>query len=259
MRRQLQALVCLGSLAALSIPTPAAQAATTKAPCRVVAAKPSLSKGVIVGSASRIGCDAKATLRVRIVRDVAGRPDRTLKSGAKLVLNGRISVRAGCAAPGRYYVVAMDYQGKPSRSRPVALSCEARTPAKTGTASATENQVVSLTNQARAKKGCRPLTHDPKLHAAAERHSADMAARDYFDHDSKDGRTPGDRISTAGFAPVSTWGENIAMGQPTAAAVVRAWLDSPGHRANIMNCSFTHIGVGQSTKGPYWTQDFAAH
>lgn len=260
MRRQLQALVCLGSLVALSIPTPAVQAATAKAPCRVVAAKPSLSKGVIVGSAGRIGCDTKATLRVRIVRAGAGSgSDRTLKSGAKLVLNGRVTVRAGCAAPGRYYVVAMDYQGKPSRSRPVALSCKARTAAKTGTASAAEDQVVTLTNQARAKKGCRPLTHDPKLRAAAERHSADMAAHDYFDHDSKDGRTPGDRISTAGFAPVSTWGENIAMGQPTAASVVRAWLDSPGHRANIMNCSFTHIGVGQSTKGPYWTQDFAAH
>ncbi|MBT2235719.1 CAP domain-containing protein [Nonomuraea sp. NEAU-A123] len=153
----------------------------------------------------------------------------------------------------------MDYQSKPIQSPSVALSCKGRAPSKTGTASAAEDQVVKLTNQARAKNGCRPLTHDAKLHAAAERHSADMATRGYFDHDSKNGRTPGNRISAAGFAPISTWGENIAMGQPTAASVVQAWLNSPGHRANIMNCSFTHIGVGQSTKGPYWTQDFAAH
>ncbi|MEU4225315.1 CAP domain-containing protein [Nonomuraea sp. NPDC026600] len=259
MRGQLQALVCLGSLAALSFPAPAtAQAASTKAPCRVLAAKPSLSRGMVTGTAGRIGCDAKATLRVRIVRAMAG-PDRTVKSGSKPVLNGRIAARVRCAAPGRYYVVAMDYQSKPIQSPSVALSCETRAPSKTGTASAAEDQVVKLTNQARARNGCRPLTHDPKLHAAAERHSADMAARGYFEHDSTNGRTPGNRISAAGFAPISTWGENIAMGQPTAASVVQAWLNSPGHRANIMNCSFTHIGVGQSAKGPYWTQDFAAH
>jgi uncharacterized protein YkwD len=258
MRRQLQALICLGSLAALSFPATSAGAATAEAPCRIVAAKPSLSKGMITASATRVGCDAEAKFRIRIVRAVPG-PDRTLKSGSRTVLNGRISARVTCDAAGRYYVVAMDYTGEPTQSRPAALRCESRTPSKTGAASTAEDRVVELTNQARAKKGCRPLTHDPKLHAAAEAHSADMAARDYFDHSSKDGRSPGDRISAAGFAPVRTWGENIAMGQPSAAAVVRAWLNSPGHRANIMNCSFTHIGVGQSTKGPYWTQDFAAH
>ncbi|WP_246610365.1 CAP domain-containing protein [Nonomuraea rhizosphaerae] len=258
MRGQLQALICLGSLAASSFPAITAEAATAKAPCRIVAAKPSLSKGMVTGSAARIGCDDEATLRIRIVRAVSG-PDRTLRSGSRTVTNGRITTRVRCDAPGRYYVLALDYTGEPVQSRPAALRCKARTPAKTGAASTSEDQVVTLVNKARASKDCRPLTHDPKLHAAAERHSADMAARDYFSHTSKDGRSPGDRISAAGFAPVSTWGENIAMGQPSAAAVVRAWLNSPGHRANILNCSFTHIGVGRSTKGPYWTQDFAAH
>ncbi|MFD0470588.1 CAP domain-containing protein [Nonomuraea thailandensis] len=102
-----------------------------------------------------------------------------------------------------------------------------------------------------------PLVHDAKLHLAAERHSADMARNGYFSHTSRDGRTFGRRIQATGFAFRSA-GENIAKGQPTAAAVVKAWLDSPGHRANMLNCAFTHIGVGHNAKGPTWTQDFAS-
>ncbi|GAA3306509.1 CAP domain-containing protein [Nonomuraea dietziae] len=91
-----------------------------------------------------------------------------------------------------------------------------------------EEEVVKLTNEARATSGCKPLTHDPKLHAAAEGHSADMAAKGYFDHTSPDGRNPGDRIKASGFSPISAWGENIAKGQRTAADVVRGWHEQPG-------------------------------
>ncbi|WP_345559936.1 CAP domain-containing protein [Nonomuraea rosea] len=120
----------------------------------------------------------------------------------------------------------------------------------------TENQVVKLTNAERAKAGCKPLKHEAKLRAAAYAHSKDMAAKGYFDHDSPSGEGPGDRIEGSGFSPISTWGENIAAGQRTAAQVVEGWLGSPGHRANILNCSFTHIGVGLSNQ--YWTQVFAS-
>ncbi|WP_285777320.1 CAP domain-containing protein [Microtetraspora sp. NBRC 13810] len=132
----------------------------------------------------------------------------------------------------------------------------------TGTVGSTvEEEVVRLTNEARRTGGCAPLTHDAKLHTAARGHSSDMAAKGYFSHDSQDGRDPGDRIAAAGFSPIRAWGENIAMGQPTAAVVVKAWLDSPGHRANIMNCTYTHIGVGEAkgARGLYWTQDFGRH
>ncbi|WP_336205985.1 CAP domain-containing protein [Nonomuraea sp. LPB2021202275-12-8] len=268
MRRQLQALACLGSLAALSsIPASPAAARTaktavetSKTACRVVAAKPSLdAKGMVRGSAGRSGCDDRALLRVRVKQAVTG-PDRTLKSGSRLLTNGRITAKLRCSdTPRRYYVVALDYQGGTSTSRSALLSCKGRPATGGAGASATETEVVRLTNQARAGNGCRPLTHDAKLHTAADRHSADMAAKGYFDHTSRDGRSAGDRIRAAGFAPIRTWGENIAMGQRTAASVVQGWLNSPGHRANIMNCSFTHIGVGQHSKGPHWTQVFAAH
>ncbi|NUS01102.1 MAG: CAP domain-containing protein, partial [Nonomuraea sp.] len=113
----------------------------------------------------------------------------------------------------------------------------------------------------RAKGGCRPLAHDPQLHAAAAGHSADMAAKGYMDHTSKDGRTFMDRIRAAGFTGGSAFAENIAYGQRTAADVVSAWMNSSGHRANIMNCAYTLIGVGaaKNARGTvYWTQDFAA-
>jgi uncharacterized protein YkwD len=263
MRRQLQALACLGSLAALSFSAPAAQAAAqqqvtaaTQA-CRVAAVKPFVANGAVRGTAVRTGCADQARLRVRIKVAVSG-PDRVVKSGSKTIGNGRITANVACTAtPRRYYVVALDSQGRVGQSGSVKLSC-GRAASNGGFASSVETAVVKLTNDARAKNGCRPLAHDAKLHLAAERHSADMAAKGYFDHDSRDGRTFDQRIKAAGYS-FRLAGENIAKGQPTAAAVVRAWLNSPGHRANIMNCSFTHIGVGHTAKGPTWTQDFAAH
>ena len=89
-----------------------------------------------------------------------------------------------------------------------------------------------------------------------------MADNNYFSHTSRNGRTPLDRIKASGFTPVSAWAENIAMGYPTPADVVTGWMNSAGHRANIMNCAYTHAGVGlarTSRNVPYWTTNFAKH
>lgn len=113
-------------------------------------------------------------------------------------------------------------------------------------------EVVELTNAERARAGCGALTVDPRISAAAQGHSEDMAAQDYFAHDSRDGRDFADRITAAGYSAPGA--ENIAMGQPDAATVVGDWMDSPGHRKNILDCSLTTIGVGLADG--YWTQDF---
>ncbi|MEU0430244.1 sigma-70 family RNA polymerase sigma factor [Streptomyces sp. NPDC006290] len=120
-------------------------------------------------------------------------------------------------------------------------------------------QVVVLVNKERAAAGCGPLTEDTQLEEAARAHSDDMAARDFFDHTNPDGADPGQRITAAGYH-WSTYGENIAMGQQTPQAVMDSWMNSPGHRANILNCSFKNIGVGvhKGSGGPWWTQDFGA-
>ncbi|MEU2503286.1 CAP domain-containing protein [Streptomyces sp. NPDC007863] len=120
------------------------------------------------------------------------------------------------------------------------------------------DQVLSLVNAERAKAGCGPLTANATLARAAQAHSDDMAARDFFDHTNPDGADPGDRVTAAGY-PWSTYGENIAMGQRTPEQVMEAWMNSPGHRANILNCDFKELGVGiHDDGGPYWTQVFGA-
>ncbi|MFE1500687.1 CAP domain-containing protein, partial [Streptomyces albidoflavus] len=127
----------------------------------------------------------------------------------------------------------------------------------TGRSSAAD-QVIALVNTERAKAGCGPLSHNATLTRAAQGHSDDMAARDFFDHTDPDGDGPGERVTAAGY-PWSTYGENIAKGQSTPEQVMEAWMNSPGHRANILNCDFKEIGVGIHTDGgPYWTQVFGA-
>ncbi|MFJ9870009.1 sigma-70 family RNA polymerase sigma factor [Streptomyces sp. NPDC101165] len=120
-------------------------------------------------------------------------------------------------------------------------------------------QVVALVNKERSAAGCGPLTENAQLDKAAQAHSDDMAARNFFDHTNPDGADPGQRITAAGYR-WSTYGENIAKGQQTPQSVMDSWMNSPGHRANILNCSFKEIGVGvhKGSGGPWWTQDFGA-
>lgn len=117
-------------------------------------------------------------------------------------------------------------------------------------------EVVTLTNDERQKAGCPPLSDNNKLQRVATAHSEDMAERDFFSHTNPDGQDPGDRATAAGYDGYA--GENIAMGYQSAEAVVEAWMDSSGHRANILTCSSTEIGVGvaDSPRGLYWTQMF---
>ncbi|MFI7211733.1 CAP domain-containing protein [Micromonospora maritima] len=134
-------------------------------------------------------------------------------------------------------------------------STAARTTASGGL-SAELQQVVTLVNQERAKAGCKALSVDSKLTLAAQRHSQDQADHKKMSHDGSDGSDVGDRLDRAGYA-WRAYGENVAWNQQSPAAVMDAWMNSPGHRANILNCSFTEIGVGVArSNGPYWTQDF---
>ncbi|MFJ3791616.1 CAP domain-containing protein [Kitasatospora sp. NPDC090091] len=128
-----------------------------------------------------------------------------------------------------------------------------------GTSDQYAQQVVDLVNAERAKAGCGPLTAESRLATAAQNHSEDMANRNYFDHASPEGFHADHRIEATGYK-WSSWGENIARGQKDPAAVMNAWMNSSGHRANILNCSFKQIGVGVRTGsgGPWWTQVFAA-
>ena len=128
------------------------------------------------------------------------------------------------------------------------------------------NRVVELTNAERAKAGLESLTLNNQLIQAAQGHSDSMAVDDFFSHTGADGSSVGDRVRDTGYK-FATAGENIAAGQRTAADVVEGWMNSPGHRANILNANYTEIGVGyellENDTGSvnynrYWTQVFGS-
>lgn len=114
--------------------------------------------------------------------------------------------------------------------------------------------VVAATNAERTSAGCLTLLVDDRINTAAQRHSVDMADRGNMSHIGGDGSTFADRLRAAGYPRPGA--ENIAFGQPTAASVVAAWMASPGHRRNILNCEYKAIGIGFDSRGNYWTQDF---
>ncbi|MGE7091805.1 SafA/ExsA family spore coat assembly protein [Lysinibacillus sp. NPDC048646] len=118
-----------------------------------------------------------------------------------------------------------------------------------------EQEVVKLVNAERAKAGLPALKEDWELSRVAKYKSQDMHDKKYFSHTSPTYGSPFAMMKSYGITYKSA-GENIAMGQRSAAEVVKAWMNSEGHRANIMSKNFTHIGVGYVTEGNYWTQMF---
>lgn len=130
-------------------------------------------------------------------------------------------------------------------------------------------RVLQLVNQARAtarlcggKKfsAAKPLRWSDRLANVGKAHAEDMARNNYFSHDERDGSTPAQRVARAGYRYRAT-GENIAAGQMDPDAAVAGWLKSPPHCANLMNATFTEMGVGytvsdRSSMGVYWAQEF---
>jgi uncharacterized protein YkwD len=133
-------------------------------------------------------------------------------------------------------------------SRPV------RTPVATTTI---ESDVVTLTNQQRVQNGCAPVTVESHITDAARAHSTWMAGTGTFSHVGNGGSTFDARIRAAGYAKPRS--ENIAWGYRTGADVMTGWMNSAGHRANILDCSAKTVGVGvayASNGNPYFTEDF---
>ena len=128
-------------------------------------------------------------------------------------------------------------------------------PQEDPSALAFEHEVIHLVNEQRAKNGLKALTANWELSRVARYKSQDMADNRYFSHTSPTYGTPFQMIKAFGLT-YRTAGENIAYGQRTPQAVVDAWMNSSGHRANILNASYTQIGVGYVSNGRYWTQMF---
>jgi uncharacterized protein YkwD len=126
-----------------------------------------------------------------------------------------------------------------------------------------EQEMLDLVNEERTRESLAPVTWCPALARSATDHSQDMALKNYFEHESLDGREVSDRAEAQGY-DYRTVGENIAVGQRDVEEVMQGWMDSPGHRENILRPEYTHLGSGVATgdfKGQrsiYWTQNFGA-
>lgn len=119
-------------------------------------------------------------------------------------------------------------------------------------------RVFDLVNAERTRRGLAPMRYDARLGQAAQRHSEDQAARRRMSHTGSDGSSTADRISRTGYV-WRAWAENVASGQSSPDAVMNSWMNSSGHRRNILS-SHTQIGVGRAVASDgrvYWTQVFA--
>ena len=179
----------------------------------------------------------------------------------------KICAKYGIAVPKGLDIkpqVTAPTKATPSKATPTKAVPSKVTPAKTTTTpSLTENnkiekEVVTLVNQERSKQGLAPLKENVQLSNIARTKSQDMVNKNYFSHTSPTYGSPFDMMKQFGITYTAA-GENIAMGQQSAASVMSSWMNSPGHRANILSKDFTEIGVGLAKNNSgtiYWTQEF---
>lgn len=122
-----------------------------------------------------------------------------------------------------------------------------------------EQRVLELINDYRTKRGLRPVTYNPMVDAAAEKHASQMARVGRMAHDGIGDGDPGERIRAEGFR--KSWGENVATGQTSPEQVVAEWIASPAHLRNIVDPNFTQMGISYVTGAngrSYWAQEFGA-
>ncbi len=270
--------------------------------CKVAVTRLVSSRTAIRGTVERTGCEEPTILSAELRFERFGPDRVVKRAKRALRADGALNFAVRCTLRTRsFYVVVTDSDGNFAKSEPIRLRCgstagfDNRTGAgntngtgnganngsagnggstggstggsgNTGGAkaigTAAEQEVIRLTNQHRQAAGCNPLTPDAALRTAALNHSKLMAQQNRMEHQLPGEPSFVERIKAAGFSPLSSAAENIAAGHPNAAAVVDAWMKSSGHRANILNCNLTHIGVGvaEGSGGKlFWTQNFARH
>lgn len=192
---------------------------------------------------------------------LADRPLVKHLAAAALALVVVAPVSSVVAAPDMITGPSVALQGAGRIGNAAQTQAPTAPPPPTPTVSAELQQLLDLVNAARTSRGLVPVRFSAQLNAAALAHTQRQASDGSIYHtDPQDGSSPGDRISRTGYQ-FSTWGENVAAGYPTAAAVMQGWMNSEGHCKNILNPAFTELGIGFVTGGErynqFWTQVFA--
>jgi uncharacterized protein (TIGR03000 family) len=242
----------LALLGLLLIGVPAAAARAESAPAHFTVKLPADARLTIDGVHCTLTSDTRSfatppveagheyfyTLRAEVVRD-----GRSRSQSKKVYFRAGESVRVEFGDLGTEPTV--------HTTKPTPAGAEGFT------LSADEKAILELTNQERAKQNLAPLRANEKLFRAARSHSTNMARQDRLDH-VLDGKDPGVRLQEVGYQH-GGWGENVAMGQRTPAEAIATWMQSPGHRGNILNSGYQEIGIGIAASaggGLYYTQVF---
>ncbi|WP_406092068.1 CAP domain-containing protein [Streptomyces sp. NBC_01013] len=224
--------------------TAAASRGTERAKAPTKSASPSAGTPSASPSTTSEPTKTTVTAEAKQAKETAAKEQTKRTASPKAPAAG--STRSSAPAPA----------SSPASPKPSASTPAPRTTTAPAAATSAQAAVLALVNQERAKVGCSAVTASSSLASLAQNFSDDMAARGFFDHTDPDGKSPWDRASAAGVSGLG--GENIARGQADAEAVMEAWMNSEGHRANILNCDYKTLGVGVhfGSGGPWWTQDF---
>jgi uncharacterized protein YkwD len=166
------------------------------------------------------------------------------------------------ASPAAQTTTTPTYTTKTPASTTKTPTSTTKTPASTTTGTSMQAQMLAAVNAERAKVGVAALCTNSKLQSSAQGHSSDMASNNYMSHTGSDKSTMATRITAKGYKYTAI-AENVAAGQVDVTAVVKAWMNSSGHRKNLLNAKYTHFGMGyaystSTTYKHYWTQDFGA-
>ncbi|MGF1499647.1 MAG: CAP domain-containing protein [Elainellaceae cyanobacterium] len=211
-------------------------------------------------SSAQVDLDANTRYRL----EVTGRSDGYFLDRITLSNDGFLRDADASPSPTQGSTLASDPNSTPGSETPPADS--SMPGSETPTDASFIEQVLTLTNEFRTANGKAPLTLNADLTEAAADHASDMAQQDFFSHTGQDGSSVLDRAQETGYDPRAV-GENIAAGQTTPEQVVQAWIDSPGHRANLLSDNYTELGVGYTflendtgnvNYNHYWAQVFGS-
>lgn len=254
----------------LNAAAPIADAATIRD--RVSARSSDLFRFSLTG-ASKVSLQFRSSGRGASLQLIQDRNQNGLVDAGETISTARMRSRSEAIesnlAAGTYFLqVSTTGRGTNNYRLSVATTAAAPPPASSPVppAPSMAEQVLSLVNDFRSLNSLAPMRLNNQLNAAAQGHSQNMATQDFFAHRGNDGSTFDQRIRSAGYR-FSTAAENIAAGYATAAAVVNGWINSPGHRANMLNPNMREVGVGHVflSNDPgaeqwrhYWTLNLAA-
>lgn len=199
--------------------------------------------------------EAKAKAKVEAEAKVKAKAKEKEKEKAKVAVEEKANVGANDHSSSNSNAQSSNHTNNAKSSKPTNTTSNNSSETTASTVTQFELQVVELTNQERQKAGVAPLSIDTPLMNAAREKSQNMKDYNYFSHTSPNLGSPFDRLKALGISYRAA-AENIAKGQSSPEEVVKSWMNSQGHRENILNEQFTHIGVGYVKEGHIWTQQF---